>query len=129
MRLRPALIDFPVRPIDVAAQCAAFFFCQSAIGTLPALGWPFGATKIPLGRGLALKSAGRLGLALKSAGRLGLALESARRFALHLGGEYTAGLAMPRSRACRLREQRRDRQNCAYQGFHQSQRRCWDTIN
>ncbi len=119
MRLRPALIDFPVRPIDVAAQCAAFFFCQSAIGTLPALRWPFGATKIPLGRGLALKSAGRLGLAL----------ESARRFALHLGGEYTAGLAMPRSRACRLREQRRDRQNCAYQGFHQSQRRCWDTIN
>jgi hypothetical protein len=103
--LRPAFVNFPVRPINVAAQRAPLFFCQPAVGTLPVFWRSFGTAKIPLGLGLGLG--------------LGLALKSARRLALRLDGEHTAGQAVPRTGGRRLRERRHDRQDCAYQDFHQ----------
>jgi hypothetical protein len=111
VRLRPAFVNLPVRPIDVATQCAPLFFRQSAVGTLPAFRRWFGAAKFPLVLGLAL------GLALKSARRL--VLKSARRLALRLGGEHAAGRAVPRTGGHWMRERRQARQNGSYQDLHQ----------
>jgi hypothetical protein len=102
--LRPAFVNFPVRPINIAAQRASLFFGQPPVGRLTAIRRWFETPKIPLGLGLGL----RMGLALKSAGRL----------ALRLNDDHTAAQAVPLTGGGRLRERCYDRQDYAYQDFH-----------